>query len=86
MIWLIVARPLSFALYILNNMNSDRKILLAEIESSLKILGVPFSLIEERKLPIFQDASKLVVSENNFKVLSGNRWELLKVMTGAGAN
>jgi len=46
-------------------MNSDRKILLAQIESSLKSLGVPFSLFEERKLPIFHDASELVVIENN---------------------
>ena len=46
-------------------MNSDRKILLAEIESSLKSLGIPFSLFEERNLPIFQDASELVVIENN---------------------
>lgn len=46
-------------------MNSDQKILLAEIESSLKSLGIPFSLFEERKLPIFQDASELVLVENN---------------------
>jgi D-alanyl-D-alanine carboxypeptidase len=46
-------------------MNSDRKILLAQIESSLKSLGIPFSLFVERKLPIFQDASELVAIKNN---------------------
>jgi len=50
---------------LLDDMNSARKILLTEIKSSLKSLGIPFSLIEERKLPIFQDASELVVIENN---------------------
>ena len=46
-------------------MNSDQKILLAKIELSLKSLGIPFSLYEKRNLPIFQDASELVVIENS---------------------
>ena len=50
---------------LLDNMNSDRKILIAEIESSLKSLGIPFSLFEEQKLPIFQDASELVAVESS---------------------
>ena len=46
-------------------MNFDRKILIAEIESCLKSLGIPFSPFEERNLPIFQDASELMVIGNN---------------------
>ena len=46
-------------------MNSNQKILLAKIELSLKSLGIPFSLYEKRNLPIFQDASELVVIENS---------------------
>ena len=50
---------------LLDIMNSDRKILLAEIKASLKSLGIPFSLFEERKLPIFQEATELVAIGNN---------------------
>ena len=42
-------------------------ILIEEIESSLNTLGISFSLVEERNLPIFQDASELMVIENDSK-------------------
>ena len=66
-------------------MISDRKILLAEIELGLKSIGIPFSLYKERKLPIFQDASELVVIENNSSGLpyylipeAGEAWKKLR--------
>jgi hypothetical protein len=69
----------------MDTMNSDRKILLAEIESSLKSLGIPFSLFEERRLPIFQDAFELVAIENNSSGLpyylipeAGEAWKKLR--------
>ena len=55
-------------------MDFDRKKLIAEIESCLNSLGIPFSLVEERNLPIFRNASELMVIENNS---SGNPYYLI---------
>lgn len=49
----------------LNNMNSDREKLIEDIKSCLQSLGIPFSLVEERDFPIFQDAAELMVIEND---------------------
>ena len=46
-------------------MDFDRIILIEKIESSLSKLGISFSLVEERSLPIFQDAPDLIVIETN---------------------
>jgi len=69
----------------IDNMNSDQKVLRAKIESSLKSLGIPSLLYEERKLPIFQDASELVVIEYNQRgrphyliPQAGNAWNALR--------
>lgn len=57
--------PVILIVMLLNNMNFDRKILIGEIESCLKSLGIPFSIVDERNLPIFENASELMVIEND---------------------
>ena len=54
-------------------MNFDRQKLIAEIESCLNSLGIPYSLVEERNLPIFHDADELMVIGYNS---SGNPYYL----------
>lgn len=52
-------------LCLLNSMNFDQQELIAQIESCLSSLGIPFSLVEERNLPMFPDADEFMVIGNN---------------------
>jgi len=46
-------------------MNLDRQQLFAKIELCLNSLGIPYSLVEKRNLPIFHDADELMVIGNS---------------------
>jgi D-alanyl-D-alanine carboxypeptidase len=42
-------------------MSPDRQKLIAKIELCLNSLGIPYALVEERNLPLFDDAGELMV-------------------------